>query len=72
MDVAVALALGADVVGAAGPFLRAAADGGAAAVMSLVHEWTEVVRLAMFCTGSRDLPALRSTPRLLRDGERVR
>jgi hypothetical protein len=26
----------------------------------------------MFCTGSRDLHALQTTPRLLRNGERVR
>lgn len=72
MDVAVALALGADLAGAAGPFLRAAASGGTDAVVALAREWIDVVRLAMFCTGSRDLPAFRSTPRLMRGGERVR
>jgi isopentenyl-diphosphate Delta-isomerase len=72
LDATLALALGADLVGAAGPFLRAAASGGAEAVVEIAREWIEVVRLAMFCTGSRDLHALRATPRLLRNGERVR
>jgi isopentenyl-diphosphate delta-isomerase len=72
LDAALALALGADLVGAAGPFLRAAAAGAVEAVVELAQEWIEVVRLAMFCTGSRDLEALRTTPRLLRNGVRVR
>jgi isopentenyl-diphosphate delta-isomerase len=66
LDVAVAAALGADLVGVAGPFLRTAAEGTAACV-ELGREWQDVLRIAMFCTGSRDLTALRSCARLVRD-----
>jgi isopentenyl-diphosphate Delta-isomerase len=72
MDAAIALAIGADLAAAAGPFLRAAAAGGTDAAVDLAREWIEVVRLVMFCTGCADLRALRATPRLLRDGEAVR
>ncbi|HEY6377995.1 MAG TPA: type 2 isopentenyl-diphosphate Delta-isomerase [Candidatus Dormibacteraeota bacterium] len=68
MDVAVAVALGADLVGAAGPVLRAAAGGGAAAATDLLEEWREVLRIAMFCVGAADLAQLRATSRLVRDG----
>ncbi|PZR82805.1 MAG: type 2 isopentenyl-diphosphate Delta-isomerase [Candidatus Aeolococcus gillhamiae] len=66
LDVAVASALGADLVGVAGPFLRAAAFGTQACV-NLGREWFDVLRIAMFCTGSRDLPSLRSSARLVRE-----
>jgi isopentenyl-diphosphate Delta-isomerase len=66
LDVAVAAALGADLVGVAGPFLRAAASGTQACV-DLGHEWVDVLRIAMFCTGSRDLPSLRTCGRLVRE-----
>jgi isopentenyl-diphosphate delta-isomerase len=65
LDLAVASALGADLVGAAGPFLRAAAAGPQACI-DLATEWIEVLRIAMFCTGSADLAALRSDGRLVR------
>lgn len=65
LDLAVASALGADLVGAAGPFLRAAAAG-AQACIELASEWIEVLRIAMFCTGSADLASLRSGGRLVR------
>ncbi len=70
-DVCVALALGADAVGAAGPMLRAAARG-PEAVVGLLEEWIEVLRVGMFCVGARDVRALRSTRRLLRDGVPLR
>ncbi len=66
LDVAVASALGADLVGVAGPFLRAAASGTQACV-DLGREWFDVLRIAMFCTGSRDLPSLRASGRLVRE-----
>lgn len=70
MDAAVAVALGADLVGAAGPVLRAA-QGGVGSTVELLEEWLDVLRIAMFCVGATDLGALRATPRLVRDGVRV-
>ncbi|HYL27772.1 MAG TPA: type 2 isopentenyl-diphosphate Delta-isomerase [Candidatus Nitrosotalea sp.] len=58
LDVAKALALGADLVGIAGPFLRAAHESLEAAD-ALARELIETLRIAMFCTGAR-------TPRDLR------
>jgi isopentenyl-diphosphate delta-isomerase len=64
LDVAKAVALGADLVGMAGPFLRAAATGIDAA-LELASELIEVLRIAMFCTGAADLAALRTNGRLV-------
>jgi isopentenyl-diphosphate delta-isomerase len=66
LDVAIAAALGADLVGVAGPFLRAA-GGGTDECVDLGREWVDVLRIAMFCTGSRDLASLRACGRLVRD-----
>jgi isopentenyl-diphosphate delta-isomerase len=66
LDIAIATALGADLVGVAGPFLRAAACGTQECV-DLGREWVDVLRIAMFCTGSPDLATLRSCGRLVRD-----
>jgi isopentenyl-diphosphate delta-isomerase len=65
LDVARAVALGADLVGMAGPFLRASAAGGHAA-HELAAELTQVLRVAMFCVGARTVADLQGTPRLLR------
>ena len=64
MDVAIALGLGADIVGLAGPFLRAAAAGPQAAA-DLAAELAGVLRVVMFCVGARDLAAFRAVPRLV-------
>jgi len=63
MEAAKAIALGADLVGIAGPFLRAAASGEAAAA-HLALDVLEVLRLAMFATGAGNLGELRSRHRL--------
>ncbi|MBV8339428.1 MAG: type 2 isopentenyl-diphosphate Delta-isomerase [Candidatus Eremiobacteraeota bacterium] len=68
VDVAKAIALGADVVGIAGPFLRAAADG-VSAVRDLAHEVIEVLRISMFGIGAASIAELRRTPWLRRRGE---
>ena len=65
LDACKAIALGADLVGMAGPFLRAAAAGPRAAA-DLAVELTDVLRMAMFCLGTRTLADLRHTPRLSR------
>jgi isopentenyl-diphosphate Delta-isomerase len=58
LEVPKALALGADVVGIAGPFLRAAHEGSKTA-SELAREIVETLRIAMFCTGARTPPELR-------------
>jgi len=58
LDAAKALALGADVVGIAGPFLRAAHRGFEAAD-SLARELVETLRIAMFCVAARTPGELR-------------
>lgn len=65
LDSAKAIALGADLAGMAGPFLRAAAKGVDAA-NDQAREVTEVLRVAMFGLGARTLADLRSTPRVRR------
>lgn len=64
IDVAKAIALGADVVGIAGAFLRAAAEGESAAA-DLAWELTGTLRAAMFAVGARTLRDLRGTRRLV-------
>jgi len=68
LDVAKAIALGADLVGMARPFLLAADQGGAAA-HDLALELVEVLRIAMFCVGARTIGDLQGTPRLVREGQ---
>lgn len=58
LDVAKALALGADVAGIAGPFLRAAHRGFEAAD-SLARELVDTLRIAMFCTAAATIEDLR-------------
>jgi isopentenyl-diphosphate delta-isomerase len=65
MDVTIAMALGADLVGIAGPFLRAAARGVEQAA-TLAADISEVLRVAMFCIGARSVLELKDSPRLER------
>lgn len=70
MDVVKALALGADLAGLAGPFLRAAASGYEAAA-DLGRELREVLRVAMFALGERTLSDLRTTKRILHSSQEL-
>jgi isopentenyl-diphosphate delta-isomerase len=63
LDVAKAIALGADLAGLAGPFLRAASQGSECAV-ELGLELTTTLRVAMFGVGAASIQALRRTARL--------
>jgi isopentenyl-diphosphate delta-isomerase len=63
LDAAKAIALGADLVGIAGPFLRAANESEARA-NDLTREIVEVLRIVMFCVGAPTLEAFWQTPRL--------
>lgn len=64
IDVAKALALGANMVGVAGPFLRAAAAGLDDAC-DLAAEFIETLRVAMFSLGVKSIEELQGTPRLV-------
>jgi isopentenyl-diphosphate delta-isomerase len=63
MDLAKALALGADLGGLAGPFLKAANDS-AEAVANLAREMADLLRAVMFTLGIADLGALKGTSAL--------
>ncbi len=58
IDIAKCLALGAELAGLASPFLRAASES-PEAVDELIRELVAQLRIAMLCTASRDLKALR-------------
>jgi isopentenyl-diphosphate Delta-isomerase len=68
IEVAKSVALGADLVGIAGPFLRAAAAGQQAA-HDCAREIVQTLRVAMFATGARTLAELRAGRRLRRLGQ---
>jgi isopentenyl-diphosphate delta-isomerase len=63
VEVAMAIALGADLVGSAGSMLRAAADG-EEALDAAVTEITDTLRITMFCSGAPDLDSLFGSDRL--------
>jgi isopentenyl-diphosphate delta-isomerase len=63
MDLAKVLALGAELGGLAGPFLKAA-NVSAQAVADLAAEVADVLRTVMFCLGIPDVQALKGTPAL--------
>ena len=63
VEVAMCLALGADLVGLASPLLKAAARGPDEAIEALEVLGAQL-RIAMFCSGARDLAALRDAGRL--------
>jgi isopentenyl-diphosphate delta-isomerase len=58
IDIAKCVALGAQMGGMAGPFLRAAAQS-VDAVLQMIDQTVSEIRLCQFVTGSRDLAALR-------------
>jgi isopentenyl-diphosphate delta-isomerase len=68
LDVAKAIALGADLVGMAAPFLKAANESEAAAA-DLAREMILVLRVTMFCIGARGIEDLRTTPRLYKPAD---
>ena len=63
LDVAKAIALGADVAAMARPFLKAAVIS-AEVVEEATKELAQALRIAMFCIGAPNLAALKNTPHL--------
>lgn len=71
IDAAKAIRLGASLVGMAAPALSSAAET-AAAVTDAMTATAEELRIAMFCTGSQDLKALKSAVmRRVSDGDPI-
>lgn len=63
LDVAKAIALGADLAGSAAPhLLSAVGNDGTASVIEGLQAFIEELRVTMFCVGASDLRALRATP----------
>ena len=62
IDVAKSIALGAQVAGLAGEFLRAADEFGPQGVVELAGAITDELRVAMFCSGASELRDLANTP----------
>ena len=65
-ELAKCVALGADLVGLASPFLKAAMES-AAAVVEEMELLTAEARVAMFCSGAEDIDALRKPGVLVRE-----
>ncbi len=65
LDIAKSIALGAQLGGMAGPFLRAAVES-SEAVTDLIHQTVRELRVCMFATGSRDLKSLSATKLITR------
>ncbi|MDO8490656.1 MAG: type 2 isopentenyl-diphosphate Delta-isomerase [Dehalococcoidia bacterium] len=65
LDVAKAIALGADAAGIAAPLLKAATIS-PEAVIDILDEVTEALRISMFCIGAASLDDLKNTPLLER------
>ncbi len=61
IDVAKCIALGADLVGFAGQFLKAANKNGVEGVVELAEILTDELRISMFCSGAGDIKALSKT-----------
>ncbi|MFH0922615.1 MAG: type 2 isopentenyl-diphosphate Delta-isomerase [Candidatus Micrarchaeota archaeon] len=59
LDVAKAIRLGASLAGAAVPFLKAQQSKGAAGVAVELDSWVNALKIAMFCTRSKNLAQLR-------------
>ncbi len=62
IDVAKCVALGANLAGFAGDFLRAADKDGVDGVVEMAATITDELRVAMFCAGAADLAALAQVP----------
>lgn len=61
IEMAIALALGADMAAAARPFLQAVAAGGTELLVNTIHQWQVDLRRIMFLTGSETLGVLHSS-----------
>jgi isopentenyl-diphosphate delta-isomerase len=61
IDIAKAIALGANAAGIATPLLKAAINS-AGEVENSLQEMLQILKIAMFCTGAADIDELRFSP----------
>lgn len=66
VTVAKALALGADLCGAARPFLKTIASGRKNGLSALIREWREELKTVLFLTGSKSVSDLRKSRALIK------
>lgn len=59
LEAAKAIRLGATLAGGAAPFIKAQKQGGEKSVRDKIVEWRNQLKIAMLCTGSRNLTELR-------------
>ena len=59
LDVAKSIRLGASLAGAAQPFIKAQAKGGAKGVQAEIESWKQALKIAMFLTRSKNLEQLK-------------
>jgi isopentenyl-diphosphate delta-isomerase len=62
IEVAKAIAMGAQLVGIAGDFLRAVNKNGVSGAVELAETISDELRVAMFVSGAADIKALAQTP----------
>ncbi len=67
MDMARAIALGADLVASARPLLQTLKRGGTRALHGKISAWAAELRAVMFLTGSADLAGLQAAPLVTRE-----
>ena len=70
MEVAKAIALGADLAGLAFPFLQAASES-EQALDELIELLIAEIKTVMFCTGNKDISELKRSPSLFKINERA-
>ena len=68
LDIAKAIALGADIAGIAGPLIRAA-NISSKSVKAILQSFIEELRIATFCIGATSLTEIKNSPLLRKRGE---
>ncbi len=66
-DIAVSLALGADICAAARPLLTILKDRGQSALETTLLEWQQTIKKIMFLVGAKDIPCFQRTKHLVKN-----
>jgi len=62
-----AIALGAHLAGGSRIFVKKWTEGGQNAIRELIHVWKEVLKIAMFCTGCKNIDEFRANKNIIRE-----